>query len=57
MLQSRNLESVDLVFPFLAGFVDRCTGCMQPVPMTRVPKLYTKPENKLTKYWNGEETS
>lgn len=39
-LQVKNYRKVDKVFLFLAGFIDRCTGCMKEAPLTEIHVLY-----------------
>lgn len=47
ILEGKNYKNVDIAFTFLSGFIDRCTGWMKEVPLTRVHVLYI--ELMLTK--------
>lgn len=57
MVEGKDLESVDMMFPFLAEFVDLSSGYIQAGPMTQVHIIYTELLNKLAKDWNEDEVS
>lgn len=36
MLEGKDYRSVDMLFPFVTGFIDQATGCTKEAPLTRV---------------------
>lgn len=48
MLEGRDYKGLDKVFPFIAAFLDRCTGHERTVPMTRVHTMYSEIVNEVT---------
>lgn len=57
MLEVMDSEPGDMMFPFVAGFVDCVIGCAQPALMIPVHKMYKEPVNRRTKDRNEEEAS
>lgn len=47
LLEGKHSETVDMWFPFVAGFVDRATGYGQSAPMKTVQTIYTEFVNRL----------
>lgn len=41
MLEARDHKSMDMVFPFIAAYIDRCYGEIEQCPTTRVSSLYS----------------
>lgn len=48
MLEGRDYKGLDKVFPFVAAFIDRCTGHERTAPMTRVHTMYSEIVNEVT---------
>lgn len=42
MLRGKNYMTLDTIFSFLAGFIDRCTGWMKKARQTKVDVLYSE---------------
>lgn len=40
MLEEHNYKTMDRGFPFLAGLVDRCSGCKKESVLTKIYVLY-----------------
>lgn len=47
MLEGKDYRSVDMVFPFVAAFIYRCTGLEEDAPLTRINTTYSEIFNKL----------
>lgn len=42
MPKGENYNNVNIVFPFLAGFLDQCSGWIKKDPLTEIHVLYSK---------------
>ena len=42
MLEAKNYKAIDMVFPFVAAFIDRCSGDEESHPLTKVCSRYTE---------------
>lgn len=59
-LNVEKYKNVIMVFPFLAGFIDRCTKWMEAAPLTKVYVLYSElmlniTEENRCEGWYGNE--
>lgn len=58
MLEWKDYVALDLVFKFVAGFIDRATGHIDEAPMTKVHTMYSDLARRLGEYrGNGESSS
>lgn len=48
-LEGKSFDAVDMVFPFVVGFIDQTTGYAQSALITRVITMYTELVNILTR--------
>lgn len=49
MLEKQNYKNVDTIIPFLAAFLDRCTGLVEEPPLTKLHVLYFELVKSMTK--------
>lgn len=56
MLQGKDYCTLDLVFPFVASFIDHTTGLVEQAPMTRLHIMNSDLDNSLIRYNSGEMT-
>lgn len=57
MLEGQNYKKVDMVFPFLAGFMKMCTERVEETLLTKVYVLYSEPmlsmeKDQASERWN-----
>ena len=57
MLEAKNYKAIDMVFPFVAAFIDRCSGDEESHPVTKVCSRYTELMTPSNRVFTGMDRS